>query len=85
MLSSVLNSKLAVQVNIQIIRAFTKLRVALEAYKDILLKIEQLQQKDSDQDKKMLVIFEFLKKLEQGQQNEKSFRQRKRIGFKPDK
>jgi len=84
MLSSVLKSKLAIQVNIQIIRVFTKLRAALEAYKDILNRIEQLQQADSEQEEKILRLFEFLKRLEQKRKNEEDFRQRKRIGFKTD-
>ena len=85
MLSSVLNSDRAIMVNIRVIRVFTKLRSILESHKDILLKIEQLQKIDSEQDEKILLIFEFLKKLEQGQRNEVNFRQRKRVGFKPDK
>ncbi len=35
MLSSVLNSKLAIQMNIQIIRIFTKLREMIDAYKEL--------------------------------------------------
>ena len=85
MLSSVLNSDRAIMVNIKIIRVFTKLRTILESNKDILIKIEQLQNKDLEHDEKILLIFEYLKKLEQGQQNEKNFRLRKRIGYKPDK
>ena len=83
MLSSVLKSQAAILVNIKIIRVFTKLRGILESHKKILFKIEYLQQKDSEHDEKILLIFEFLKKLEQGQLKKEDFRQRKRIGFKP--
>ena len=81
MLSSVLNSDRAIFVNIKIIRVFTKLRAILESHKDILMKIEQLQQKDSEHDEKILIIFEVLKQLEQSHQEEEDFRQRRRIGF----
>lgn len=40
MLSSVLNSDVAIQVNIQIIRIFNKMKEALLAHKDVLLAIE---------------------------------------------
>jgi hypothetical protein len=43
MLSSVLNSKRAVQMNILIIRAFVKLRELLATHKDLARKIEQLE------------------------------------------
>ena len=84
MLSSVLNSDRAIKVNIKIIRVFTKLRTILGSHREILHKMEQLQKKDTEHDKKILLIFEFLKKLEHDQQKEKKFRQRKRIGFKLD-
>jgi hypothetical protein len=45
MLSSVLNSKQAIAVNIQIIRVFTKMRQMLMTNKDILLKLEKLERK----------------------------------------
>src|SRR6266705_121421 len=40
MLSSVLNSKTAIEVNIQIIRIFTRMRELLLTHKDILIKLE---------------------------------------------
>ena len=43
MLSSVLNSDRAIQVNIQIIRVFTKLREMIDAYKDLREKIEEME------------------------------------------
>ena len=45
MLSSVLNSKRAVQVNILIIRAFVKLREMLSTHKDLARKLEELERK----------------------------------------
>ena len=43
MLSSVLNSKRAIQVNIQIMRAFTKLREMLSTHEDLRKKIEAME------------------------------------------
>jgi hypothetical protein len=42
MLSSVLNSQRAIQVNIQIMRAFTQLRQMLSTHKDLKKKIEAM-------------------------------------------
>ena len=77
MLSSVLNSKVAIQVNIQIIRIFSKMKEALLAHKDILLGIEKLE-KDVKQNKQdIALIFQALKQLiNQPQQK------RRMIGFK---
>ena len=46
MLSSVLNSERAVQVNIHIIRVFTRVREMLLTHKDVLLKLEQIGKED---------------------------------------
>ncbi|MBZ5633223.1 MAG: ORF6N domain-containing protein [Acidobacteriia bacterium] len=48
MLSSVLNSPRAVQMNIFIIRVFMKLREALATHKDLARKIEQVEAKQED-------------------------------------
>jgi len=82
MLSSVLNSERAIMVNIQIIRVFTKMRKLLSSQKEILLKLEHLEKKDIEQDEKIMLIFEYLKQLEQTKQEELDFKNRERIGFK---
>jgi hypothetical protein len=82
MLSSVLNSEHAIRVNIQIMRIFTKMRDLLSSQKNILQKLEQLEKKDLEQDEKILLIFEYLKQLEQVKQDETDFQNRKRIGFR---
>jgi len=56
MLSSVLNSDRAIQVNIQIMRAFTKLREVLATHKDLQKKIEE-------HDLQIKSIFQTLRKL----------------------
>ncbi len=57
MLSSVLNSERAIQVNIQIMRIYTKLKGMLMDHKDILLKLEKLEQKASKHDENFSVVF----------------------------
>ncbi len=47
MLSCILNSEKAILVNIQIIRAFTRIRETLLTHKDILLQLEKLQNTSS--------------------------------------
>jgi len=67
MLSSVLNSKRAIYVNIQIIRVFTKLRELMINHKDLARKIEdlerQFQEKYREQDNKIMLIFNAIKDL----------------------
>mgnify|MGYP001612402608 CR=1 FL=1 len=60
MLSSVLNSKKAIMVNIQIIRTFTQLRELLSTHKDLREKIENMEKK---YDKQLREIFEVIKYL----------------------
>ncbi|CAN5590879.1 ORF6N domain-containing protein [soil metagenome] len=86
MLSGVLNSDRAIEVNIRIIRIFTKLREMLLTHKDILIKLEKIEKELMKQDRRTVknedniqLIFEALKQLLNPPQEP-----RKRIGFKPD-
>lgn len=79
MLSSVLNSERAIQVNIQIVRIFTKMREMLLTHKDILLKLEQLEKKAGKHDEHIELIFKYLKQLIL-----KPEKERKKIGYKPE-
>ena len=63
MLSSVLNSARAIKVNIQIIRIFTRMREMLLTHKDILLKLEQLENQVMQNSEDIQMIFAALKKL----------------------
>ncbi len=85
MLSSVLNSETAITVNIKIIRVFTKMRKVLETHKKILKKLEEIERKNIEQDDKIMLIFEYLKQLEQTKQEELIYRNRKKIGFTQSK
>ena len=79
MLSSVLKSERAVQVNIAIMRAFVKLREAMAAHKDLAHKIASLERKYAEHDEEIQVIFEAIKKLLEPPPAPR----RRRIGFTP--
>src|SRR6476469_3837121 len=61
MLSSVLNSEIAINVNIQIIRVFTKMREMLFTHQDILLQLEKMERKLTVHDEDIQLIFKYLK------------------------
>ena len=73
MLSSILKSKRAIKVNIQIMRAFTQLRQMLSTHKDLKKKIETMEKK---YDQQFQVVFEAIKQL-----LEADAKPRKKIGF----
>ena len=60
MLSSVLNSKRAVKVNVEIMRAFVRLREILSTNKDLARKLEELERKYDEQ---FRVVFEAIRQL----------------------
>jgi hypothetical protein len=84
MLANVLKSQRAMKMSIRIIEIFVKVREMLLTHKDILLKIELIERKLAGHDKKIILIFEFLKQLEQAKQKELEHKERKRIGYKHD-
>ena len=63
MLSSVLNSKRAIHVNIQITRTFTKLRQILSTHKKVAAKLDRIEQKVVNHDSEIKGIFDVLRKL----------------------
>lgn len=67
MLSGVLNSKKAIQVNIQIIRTFIKLREMIATNKDLRIKIEEMEKKYN---KYFRAIFETIKSLSDGKKEQ---------------
>jgi hypothetical protein len=82
MLSSVLNSSKAVQINIQIIRAFVLLRQLTLSNSELAIKIKQLETK---YDKNFDNIFEAINYLLKKDNQIKHQVDRKQIGFKSDK
>ncbi|WP_461788793.1 ORF6N domain-containing protein [Pedobacter sp.] len=79
MLSSVLNSPQAIQVNIQIVRIFTRLRNLLSEHSELKLEIADIKKHLQNHDKNIELVFSYLDKL-----IDKENQPRKRIGFKPD-
>ncbi|HKL32025.1 MAG TPA: ORF6N domain-containing protein [Tangfeifania sp.] len=79
MLSSVLNSDKAINVNIQIMRIFTKIREMLTENLGIKLEIEEIKKKIANQDKNIELVFTYLDELIEKHEKSKSRRQ---IGYK---
>ncbi len=81
MLSSVLNSPKAIEVNIAIMRIFVAIRQTTLQHKDLAEKILKLEKKYN---KNFKDIFKAIDYLVNEKENEQDFKNRKRIGFKPD-
>jgi len=75
MLSSVLNSERAVQVNIAIMRAFVRLREMIASNKGLAAKLDALEKK---YDTHFGVVFQAIRKLMQPTRSPES----RRIGFR---
>lgn len=82
MLSSVLNSERSIKINIQIIRVYTRIRNLLATHKDLLIKFEQVERTLSEHDKKILLIFKYIKQLDEVKKQEIKQKERIQIGFK---
>ncbi len=80
MLSSVLNSEIAIEVNIRSIRVFTKMREYALTHKDILLHLAKLEKETKGNSKDIENIFAVLKELIEKQ--DKPLQPRNPIGFK---
>ena len=79
MLSSVLSSPKAIQVNIQIIRIFTKIRQMLLDNTEIRLAIEKLEKKTDNNTKNIEVVFQYMDELID---KKEIIKPRKKIGYK---
>ena len=82
MLSSVLKSKRAKEMNIAIMRAFIALRKMLLNNTELRLEIAYIKKKVDNQDKNIELVFQYLDELLE--QKEKPNPPRKRIGYKPE-
>lgn len=80
-LSSVLNSSKAIEINIQTIRVFTKMRELLTDTLSLKQEIEQIKKKLSSQGKNIELVFNYLDELIQKKENIKP---RTKIGFKKE-
>ncbi len=84
MLSSVINSAVAIEMNIQIMRVFTKVRELLLRHKNVLMKLEKIEKRlmqnesrHENHEKELQVIFAALKSLLEPKPTK-----RKKIGYK---
>jgi hypothetical protein len=77
MLSSVLNSQRAIQVNITIMRIFVRLRQMMAAQKDLAGKLTELENRIQDHDEKITDIFGAIRQLMTPPESRKG-----KIGFK---
>ena len=79
MLSSVLKSKKAVHVNIQIMRIFTAIRQRLADNIELRLEVEKIKKKLDNHDKNIELVFQYLDELLVKKENPKT---KSKIGFK---
>jgi hypothetical protein len=81
MLSSVLHSTRAVQVNIEIMRTFVRLRHLLASHAEVARKLEALERKLVEHDKQFAVVFEAIRQLMEPEEPEDP--PKERIGYHP--
>lgn len=79
MLSSVLRSKSAIQVNIAIMRAFVRLRLVLSTHKELAHKLAELERRVESHDTEIHAIFEAIRRLMEPPEKPK-----RKIGFSKD-
>jgi hypothetical protein len=77
MLSSVLNSERAIEVNIAIVRAFVLLREITSTHKDLARKLDALERKLAEHDDKFTVVFDSICRMMEPPLGPK----KRRIGF----
>ncbi len=79
MLSSVLNSDRAIDVNIRIMRIFTRIREMLTENTEIQLALEKIEKKTHNNTKNIELVFQYLDELLEKKEKQSP---RKQIGFK---
>ena len=88
MLSSVLKSERAIQVNIQIIRIFIKIRQLFTDHTELRLEIEKIKNDLHNQCKNVELVFQYFdelsKKIDKIDLHQQEPATRKRIGYKSD-
>lgn len=77
MLSSVLSSKRAIAVNIQIMRVYTKLKEMIQSSRELQERMDLLEERLFDQDTKISRVFQYVQEM-----NEESEEPRTRVGYK---
>ncbi len=82
MLSSVLNSERAIEVNIQIMRIFTKIKQTLMDVTELRLAIEEIRNKTNNNSKNIEIVFSYIDELLEKKENPTLIQ---KIGFKISK
>jgi phage regulator Rha-like protein len=85
MLSSVLNSERAIEMNIFIIRAFIKMRESLDQYKDLSIKIGEIETKQKEHGVLLVHVHGAVKELISKSKVEKPVKPKGKIGFRINK
>ena len=80
MLSSVLNSQRAIEVNIRIMRVFTKLRETIISHKDLAERLSNVESKVNKNDKDIRLVFEAIRALMSNPDLKNDYK-RTKIGF----
>jgi hypothetical protein len=84
MLANVLKSERAIKMSIRIIEVFIRIREMFLSQQDILIQLEKLEKRVVDHDDNIILIFQYLRQLEQSRQQQEEQANRKRIGFRQD-
>ena len=80
-LSTVLKSKKAIMINLQIMRVFNKMHKMILAQKELFIKMEVIESKLTNHDDSIMLLFEYMKQFEETKQQELEQKNRPRIGY----
>lgn len=84
MISSVLHNELAIQINIEIIRAFVKMRLYVNEHQELRAAITEIRQRLGKHDQSLELIFQYLDDLTQRSLDPAPRSPRKRMGYLPE-
>jgi hypothetical protein len=81
MLSSVLNSRQAIEINIAIMRVFVEMRKLFLNHQELMTKVAELANKVGEHDQYIQTLYEYLKSFDEEQKRRIEWENRKPIGF----
>jgi len=81
MLSSVLKNQRAIDINIQIVKIFSKMRKLLASQAELLNRVSNIEQILEGQSNEITILFEYLKNLMQDKEQKQLQESRMRIGY----
>ena len=82
MLASVLHGQRAINVNIQIVRAFLRMREILNSQNIILSRLKKVETGQIQQGERINLIFQLLEEMDKEKEKRIDHQDRKRVGFK---